>query len=387
MRICKVTVVVWFGLALTATGQRISFGIVGGTNITNHFPPDWSFYAVNPSSLFQHLNGPRSFILGASVEGRINDQFSIELNVLHRPMKSTRVYTVYGRFGATAVSREEHTDVRTWEFPVLVKYEFPRSWLAGPLRPFVEAGPSFRTQEDVSGAQPSQVGASFGLGAVYHWRRIRLAPTIRYTRWRGENVYPRFPTKPDQLEFLTSVSYEADFTPRSTGDRRLTLGVLAGYPVTRGFGRWLPGPVVPEAPERMKYMVGVAAEVRVMGKLSVEVDGIYKPLRAGRDANDPVRFSVLTWQFPVLAKCSLLKSKWSPFLEGGPSFRLAGNLNGYDPSHYGITAGGGVETRMRGLRLGPTVRFTHWKKDAAWGHLYYPRTNQNSVELIVGLSF
>ncbi len=381
------TVWVWFGLTLTVAAQRISFGIVGGTNITNHFPRYESFYAgdaLNPPSLFQHLTGPRSFILGASVEGRINDQFSIELNVLHRPMKSTRVFTEYGRFGATEVSREDHTDVRTWEFPVLVKYEFPRSWLAGPLRPFVEVGPSFRTQEDVSGAEPSQVGAAFGLGAAYRWRRIRLAPTVRYTRWRGENVYPRFPTKPDQVEFLTNVSYDADFSPRKALGRRLALGVLVGYPATKGFE---PSLIGAEAPERLRYLAGVAAEVRIAGRWSVEADGIYKPLRSGRGANDPLRFSVITWQFPVLAKYALTQTKWSPFVEGGPSFRLAGNLNGYRPSHYGITTGAGVETKIGGLRLGPALRYTRWAKDARMARVDYPRTNQNSVELILSASF
>jgi hypothetical protein len=93
--------------------------------------------------------------------------------------------------------------------------------------------------------------------------------------------------------------------------------------------------------------------------LAHRVNGIYKPLRAGSDSL--TRFSVLTWEFPVLAKYSLAKRTftWRPFAEGGPSFRLAGNLNGYNPSHYGVTVGGGIETYVRTRRRHkPSVRYT-----------------------------
>ena len=79
-----------------------------------------------------------------------------------------------------------------------------------------------------------------------------------------------------------------------------------------------------------------------------------------------------------------------PFAEAGPSFRLAGNLNGYNPSHYGITAGGGVETRTRGVLLSPTLRYTRWERDTPTypGPSYQNfRTNANAVELVVGVSF
>jgi hypothetical protein len=104
-------------------------------------------------------------------------------------------------------------------------------------------------------------------------------------------------------------------------------------------------------------------------------------------------FSVLTWQFPILAKYSWTRPTWTPFAEAGPSFRLAGNLNGYNPSHYGITAGGGVTTRTHGLRLGPALRYTRWTRDSP---LYgfppgvradYLQTNANAIELVVAVSF
>jgi len=104
-------------------------------------------------------------------------------------------------------------------------------------------------------------------------------------------------------------------------------------------------------------------------------------------------FTVLTWQFPVLAKYGWGRSRWTPFAEGGPSFRLAGNLNGYNPSHYGITLGSGMETRTHGIRLAPALRYTRWAQDASryrtpsGVQLDYSRTNAKAVELVFSVLF
>ena len=77
----------------------------------------------------------------------------------------------------------------------------------------------------------------------------------------------------------------------------------------------------------------------------------------------PIGFApntVVTWQFPVLVKYKFPLGRLSPFLEGGPSFRSAGNLNRSDPSHVGVSAGVGVEAQWRRLRIAPRVRYTRW---------------------------
>lgn len=387
--ICLICVCI--SAALPVWPQRISFGIVGGTNVTNSFPPFESRYpgdaTGNPPTLFQHLTGPRAFIFGAMVEGRMGRNFSVELNVLHRPMKAAVVYTEFLPDGSTRSSREELTAVRAWEFPLMLKYTFPGSKFSGRLRPFIEAGPAFRTQEDASGSEPSQYGLSAGAGLAYHWRRLKVAPTLRYTRWARESVYPRYATKPDQLEFLTSVAYETDSGSRRVGSRLLEIGALAGYPASPGFPD-MPFMVRPIR-ERTRYLVGISTQANLTSRIAVEIDGIYKPLRSGEGASDPWRFMVITWQFPVLAKYRLTTSKWAPVVEGGPSFRLAGNLNGYNPSHYGITMGAGAETRTHGMHLSPTVRYTRWAVDVSpySGRPTSQRTSQNAVELVFGISF
>jgi hypothetical protein len=387
---CLFAAAVWLGLTSAACGQRLYFAVIGGTNVTANFPvrdymtPADSF--GDPASRFQFLTGARSLILGLSVEARVSESFFIEANVLHRPMNSTIIFTEFPAGNPTITTTNHYTEVDAWEFPLLLKYTLP-SWTSA--RPFLAAGPAFRAQENAAATELSQVGISAGVGASFDLGRIRIAPQLRYTRWMENSIYPKYATKPDQLEFLTSIAYRTESESRRVAGRRLELGVIAGLAVTRGFHSFDGF----TAEERTRYLAGLTTVVYVAHNFWIEADGIYKPLRAGSDSM--ARFSVLTWQFPVLARYSFARRTfaWRAFAEGGPSLRLAGNLNGYNPSHYGVTVGGGIERYVRGVRLSPALRYTRWAKDASpfrrrSGVQYdYPRTNANAVELVLGVSF
>jgi hypothetical protein len=224
--------------------------------------------------------------------------------------------------------------VTSWEFPVLLKYTLPSTPSLGRLRPFVEAGPSFRANQNATAAQPSQYGLSVGAG----------------------------------LAFLRA--------------RNIEIGAIVGFPFSSGLS-----PTVRSAQiaERFRYLAGVTAQVNLVSDFSPEIDGLYKPLRAKQLAAMQERFSVITWQFPVLAKYRWNKPLWTPFAEAGPTFRLAGNLNGYNPSHTGITSGGGLEAHTLGVRLAPALRYTSWVGDKSGqaGRL----TNPNALELVFGITF
>lgn len=225
------------------------------------------------------------------------------------------------------------------------------------------------------------MGISAGVGAAIHLGRFRLAPTLRYTRWAREYIAPRYDTKPDQIEFLTGFAYETHSASRRVAGRKLEIGLVAGLPLTHG----LEEPVTTGTfEERNGYLLGLSAQTAVKGNLSVEVNAIYKPFRVDESFDSyEGSFTVLTWQFPVLAKYRWSSSGWTPFVAAGPSFRLAGNLNGYGPSHIGVTAGAGVEKSASGLRLSPALRYTRWAKDSAGAS----RTNLNAAEFVFGLSF
>src|SRR5260370_29978330 len=125
MRPALFAIAIWFSAVSAARGQRLYFGVVGGTNVTSNFPttdistPADSF--GNPANRFQYLTGPRSLIMGAMVEGRISERFSIEANVLHRPLKAIIIFTDFPANGSSNVYTDRFNAVRAWEFPVMLK--------------------------------------------------------------------------------------------------------------------------------------------------------------------------------------------------------------------------------------------------------------------------
>jgi hypothetical protein len=139
------------------------------------------------------------------------------------------------------------------------------------------------------------------------------------------------------------------------------------------------------------WIFGAMIEFQLPQNFSVEVDGLYRKLHfttagvePGGSLNSVSPSPVVTWEFPVLAKYRFHWSKMNPFVELGPSFRTAGNLNGTNPSHYGFTTGLGVEMHLHSLNVAPTLRYTRWAADGVAPQ--QPNSNPNQLELLVELS-
>ena len=340
----------WRAVLLTAAalsnkgvlfGQRLSVGFIGGTHFTRDFPISRTIYFDD-----QYTQGPTTFDLfsdapsllaGLSVELGLGKGFSLEGNALHRNLHLRR------RFFFPDGSSGDYGEltVGTWQWPILAKYRLPIR-LPGAARPCFEAGPSFRTRNNPASTEPSQFGGTVGTGVEFRFGRFRVSPALRYTRWRYDGDYPRIATKRDQIEFVTGFSYATSVPTWRLGNRKLRFGLVAGAPLTGGIQGLRP-------PERMDeaqgYIAGLAMELEVNRRLSIEVNGLYRPFRAdyygapfalpgvGPLPTAPFEFTVLTWQFPFLAKyCWLPDSKIRPVFEAGPSFRTGGNLNGLNPS-------------------------------------------------------
>jgi len=183
--------------------------------------------------------------------------------------------------------------------------------------------------------------------------------------------------------------------------QKISIGVVGGGALTDGFGTQFfpfefPPGVTPDAlgerdfASSKDYLIGGTLEYRFTPHLSVEGDGIFRELHMARAAvlidgtlNSVSPSPVITWEFPILAKYRTQRWKVNPFIEAGPSFRTAGNLNGTDPSHIGVTGGLGIELNVHGIKIAPTVRYTHWERDPG---RYRPFTDPNQFELILGLS-
>lgn len=139
------------------------------------------------------------------------------------------------------------------------------------------------------------------------------------------------------------------------------------------------------------WILGASVEFRLPMNLSVEADGLYRKLHfitagvePGGSLNSVSPSPVITWEFPVLAKYRFQWRSVRPFIEGGPSFRTTGNLNGTNPSHYGGTAGVGVEMHIGRLNIAPVLRYTRWASDRIT--LSQPDSNPNQVELLLEVS-
>ncbi|HYP05431.1 MAG TPA: outer membrane beta-barrel protein [Bryobacteraceae bacterium] len=367
--------------------QRVSFGFTGGVNLTRDFPSSRDIY-FDPSyptglSAAERYSDGHGLIAGLSLEVDLGRGVSLEGNALRRQLH----FKLRSIFPDGTVQEDGRIEIGPWEFPILLKYRMPsfRS-----IRPFLEAGPSFRTRHNPGGSEPSQVGATFGAGVEFHAKKLRISPAVRYTRWQYDGDFPRIATKRDQIEFVTGISYATSLPSWRVGGRKLRFGFMGGTPFTPGLEQ------VP-APQRLNeaqgYIAGLAVELEVNRRWCIEIDGLYRPFRADQISNpadfpkSSFEFTVLTWQFPMLGKYRFRpESKVRPFAEAGPSIRLSGNLNGYNPSRYGFTVGSGIETDYKAMRVAPVLRYTRWDRDErAW--FMSADTARNQLEFLLSLTF
>jgi len=115
MRTPLLVLVTGFTLSSVTCGQRLYFGVVGGTNVTANSPVTDIMTPAdvfgNPANRFQCFTGPASWIV-ALVEARTSGLFSIEAGVLHRPMNAAIIYTEFPAHGPTTVYTGRFTAVR-----------------------------------------------------------------------------------------------------------------------------------------------------------------------------------------------------------------------------------------------------------------------------------
>lgn len=381
------------GWATILAGQEFRIGVIGGTNLSPTFP-SWSgtTYILEQSVQGRTQGNLRHVLIGPMIEVALPAKLSFEANAIRRPL--TIRNTMIGL--PPPYERQEGTydsTQMTWQFPLLLKYHLPQM---GSIQPFLAGGPSFRVQSAPIGVRPSRTGVTVGLGFDMRFGSFGVSPTIRYTRWGAAEraTYASLQAKRDQVELLASFYHASNPSQwRGPRGRKTWLGVIAGVPITRDFGASAYSGPSYEGPDRrlvdFRFAAGLMLDVPLSERLSLDVNAIYRRLHF-----HDTSFVVLTWQFPVMAKYRLLPEpasgsrRLTPFLEGGPTFRLSGNHNWTTPSHFGVTAGAGVETRLlRWLRVSPTLRYTRWRTDGPTTLSNVPRTKADQLEALVGIAF
>jgi len=192
-------------------------------------------------------------------------------------------------------------------------------------------------------------------------------------------------------------------TSSSAGGRRFSFGVVGGAALTDAFDHESAGFIlVPGGgtqPTRFRsystmkdYVIGPMVDAGLPFRgLSVEIGALYRPMNltmAGVRADGSIHSvspaTVVTWEFPILAKYRLGRGSATPFIELGPSFRASGNLNSASPSTYGGTAGFGVEMPFLGLRVAPVLRYTRWAPDPGYAD---SRTKRSQLGAFIAVFF
>jgi opacity protein-like surface antigen len=117
------------------------------------------------------------YLIGPMVELHLPLGFSVEADALYHPLDLTQEIN-----NGTSTFRNS-TLISSWEFPILAKYHF----LPFPLlKPYVEAGPSFRATGGAVSNYLSKAGFTVGAGVEIKFRRLHLEPELRYIRWGAD---------------------------------------------------------------------------------------------------------------------------------------------------------------------------------------------------------
>jgi hypothetical protein len=188
-------------LLTNAFGQSLSVGIRGGVPFTAALSDLTTNGADVVSRSFSNSN---QYIIGPMLELHLPFGLSVEADGLYRPLNLTTETQIVPQ---TTVFRTSQ-NVTSWEFPILGKFRFP---VVPIVRPYVDAGPSFRvTGSDLSFV--SSKGLAAGLGLELKILRLRIAPEVRYTRW-GSDTKPTVgnvvsvASDTNQGEFLVGISF------------------------------------------------------------------------------------------------------------------------------------------------------------------------------------
>ena len=145
-----------------------------------------------------------------------------------------------------------------------------------------------------------------------------------------------------------------------------------------------------------EYIIGPMVELHLPLGLSIEADALYRPLNLTTENQivpQPTVFrtskNVSSWEFPILGKVRLpLVPLVKPYVDAGPSFRVAGSDLSF-VSSKGIAVGLGLELKISKLRIGPEIRYTRWGSDTkpSVGTLISIASETNQGEFLVGISF
>ncbi|MBV9157319.1 MAG: hypothetical protein JO097_13730 [Acidobacteriaceae bacterium] len=210
------TTAIFIGLALagSASAQIFSFGIKAGLPLADA-------YQMNFSGVYQ-----RRYTIGPTAELHLPLHLSFEVDALYRRSGWGSTFSGFP-FGPPPYGPVEivtRSRIDDWEIPFLAKWA-PG---VGPIRPFIDAGVSYRHLSGFSSAEffapigspspiggsgvgnPNAAGATVGGGLTLKLLVIRISPEIRYTHWGSTTfvgLYNAINTSANQADFLVGLTF------------------------------------------------------------------------------------------------------------------------------------------------------------------------------------
>jgi hypothetical protein len=134
------------------------------------------------------------------------------------------------------------------------------------------------------------------------------------------------------------------------------------------------------------YIVGPVVEVRLPFGFAVEADGLYHgaSYHLANAGGLPAAIKSSSWELPYLAKFRFPIPLVKPFVVAGGAYRIFNDLPpNVIPTHNAFVAGGGLELRVRKLRLSAEARYLRWNESPVTA----VRLAQGQGEVLLGLLF
>lgn len=190
--------------AVGALAQPIGVGIKAGVPLTDTF-----------SDVSNFTSDTKRYILGPMVELRLPAGFAIEGDALYNKTDLSGPLSAIGSIFTSVVN------TNSWEFPVLLKKKFGPNTPGVSIRPYVEAGATFRYLSGLSdlpafitngrGVDKNNTGFTAGGGVEFKLLFLRVSPELRYTRW-GTDTFTGglaniWQTNKNQGQFLVGISF------------------------------------------------------------------------------------------------------------------------------------------------------------------------------------
>jgi hypothetical protein len=166
-------------------------------------------------------------------------------------------------------------------------------------------------------------------------------------------------------------------------------GLKAGVPLNDALSV-TPNSVVDYVENTHRYIIGPFVEFRLPAGFGIEIDALYRSYDFRETLPAAPTVSAGDWEFPVLAKKSLLHGPIQPYIEGGVALSHLSVKNVVELNHTnnsGIVLGAGVSLHVGPVRIAPEIRYDGWvfhNFDSPFGGL---NSNRNQAAVLVGVSF